>query len=66
MRSNEYPFPFLDLRNNFFIPEGQGPSNGVFQALACRQLIFSEVSIATILEENFQRLSLELAVAASS
>lgn len=52
MGSNDHPLAFLDLWNNFLIPEGQSPSNCVFQALTGRQLVFSEISIAAILERK--------------
>lgn len=54
MGSNEHSLAFLNLWNNFLIPEGQSPSNGIFQALTGRQLIFSEVSIAAILGKNIK------------
>ena len=52
MGCNQYPFPLLDLGSYFLIPERQSSGNSVLQALAGRQLIFSEVCISAILNSN--------------
>lgn len=38
MGCNEHPLAILNLRGNLLIPEGQGPGNGVLEALTRRQL----------------------------
>lgn len=50
MGCNKDSLALLDLWDNFLIPEGQGPGNGVLQALTCGQLVLCQVSIATILQ----------------
>lgn len=46
----------FDLWDYFLIPEGQGPGDGVLQALTCRQLVLRQVSVATILQEHHHTL----------
>lgn len=52
MGSDEHPLPLFDLRGDLLIPEGQRPCNGVFKALAWRELVLSQICIATILQVN--------------
>lgn len=49
MCSNEHPLSFFDFWGNLLIPVWQRPCNGVFKALAGRELVLSQVCIATIL-----------------
>ena len=52
MGCNQHPFPLLDLGNYFFIPKGQGSGNSVLQTLTGGELIFSEVCVPAILNDN--------------
>lgn len=52
MSSNKDSLSLFDLWDNFLVPERQSPSDGVLQALACRQLVLCQVSVATVLGER--------------
>lgn len=49
MGSNEDPLPLFDLRGDHIVPVWQRPGDGVFEALAGRKLLLSQVGVATIL-----------------
>lgn len=49
MGSNEDSLSLFDLRSDHIVPVRQRPGNGVFEALAGRKLVLSQVRIATIL-----------------
>lgn len=55
MGSNEDPFPLFDLRGDHIVPVRQRPGDGVFEALAGRKLLLSQVRVATILWTKMHR-----------
>lgn len=52
MGGNKDPLPFLDLRDDFIIPEWQSSGNGVLQTLTAWELVLRQISIAAILGSN--------------
>ena len=49
MGSNKDSLALFDLWDDFLVPERQSPGNRVLQALARRQLVLRQVSVATVL-----------------
>lgn len=49
---DEHSLALFDLRGDLIVPEGQSAGDRVLQALARRQLVLSQVGIATVLQES--------------
>lgn len=52
MGSNEDPLPLFDLGGDHIVPVWQRTSDGVFEALAGRKLLLSQVRVATVLQSK--------------
>lgn len=49
MSGDKDPFSFLDLGNNFLVPERKCPGNGVLETFAAGKLIPRQVTITPVL-----------------
>lgn len=54
--SNQHPLSLFDLWNDFFVPEGQSPGDGVLEALTAGKLVLCQVGVTPVLRQKMESM----------